>query len=98
MKDEIGKVFLVGIDGADEGTMLIPPAIFITNPEATKEITDIIRKKAIETNQTFYISTVAVSTGILMSWSRDYIKAIPELSDEEDLEGDGLVYILKKVG
>ena len=98
IRDRIRKLFGVQIDTSTDGTVVIPPAVFIKNKDAIEQIKKLITDESNKAGMPFYFSTVSTTGGIQVSWSTRYLDCLPDLSQEEELLGDGLVYIVRRVG
>ena len=98
VSNRIRKLFGVQIDTSTDGTVVIPPAVFIKNKDAIEQIKKLITDESNKVGMPFYFSTVSTTGGIQVSWSTRYLDCLPNLSQEEELLGDGLVYIVRRVG
>ena len=98
INSKISELFKLEVKSDNDGSIIIPPAVFIRNKNAIDEIKSLIREEANRVGKPFYFSTVSITEGFYVSWSTEYRDCLPDLSFEEELLGDGLVYIVRKVG
>lgn len=95
---KISDLFKMEVNSNNDGSIIIPPSVFIRNKNAINEIKTLIREEANRVGKPFYFSTVSIREGVYVSWSTEYRDCLPDLAFEEELLGDGLVYIVRKVG
>lgn len=95
---KIAEMFNFHVKDSGEGSITIPTYVFIRNPEALQEIQRLVLEEANRLGVSFYLSTVVSELGVIATWAKTYGGAVPHLESSEDLVGDGLTYILKKVG
>lgn len=98
INSKISKLFKLEVESDNDGSIVIPPSVFIRNKNAIDEMKTLIQDEAYRVGKPFYFSTVSITEGIYVSWSTEYRDCLPDLAFEEELLGDGLVYIVRKVG
>ena len=95
---KISRIFELEVNDDNEGSVVIPAPIFTKHVNAIDEIKELLIEESMAVGQPFYYSTVLISSGVMVTWAKDFKDALPVLKDEEELQGDGLTYIVRKVG
>lgn len=95
---KISEIFNLEVESDNIGSVLIPLDIFTAQNDTLDQVALLIREEANRVGQPFFMVSVVTSSGVLISWSKDFMYAIPVLENEEQLMGSGLTYIVRKVG
>lgn len=97
MHGKIASIFDINVFNDEEGSIYITPSTYILNPDITEKISAVLREEAAERGVEYYITSVATSVGVLLSWSPSLRNAIPVFEDEEWSNTETLTYIVRKV-
>ena len=95
---KISRIFELEVYSDNEGSVVIPAHIFTKNVNAIDDIKELLVEESRAVGQPFYYSTVLISSGVMVTWSKDFKDSLPALEGEEELLGDGLTYIVRRVG